>query len=62
MQRSTDLASLFSKYVTDYKKGTDDVVYKFQGEHKENSGGIEAELDIQYMMGISVGIKTEFWY
>jgi hypothetical protein len=42
---STDLATLFKNYVDKYEEGTDDKVYKFVGEHKENSGGIEAELD-----------------
>jgi|EP01047_Picozoa_sp_COSAG01_P031621 hypothetical protein len=36
---------LRSRYVDKYEEGTDDKVYKFVGEHKENSGGIEAELD-----------------
>ena len=36
---STDLAALFRSYVSDYEVGTDDVVYKWVGEHKENSGG-----------------------
>merc|ERR1719231_1583076 len=58
---STDLEKLFANYVDKYEKGTDDKVYKWVGKHIENSGGVEAELDIQYMMGISVGIKTEFW-
>eukprot|EP01043_Picozoa_sp_COSAG02_P040804 COSAG02_NODE_3329_length_6926_cov_4.245203_5_plen_574_part_00 len=58
---STDLAVMFADYVSDYKVGTDDVVSKFFGEHKENSQGVEAELDIQYIMSPAVGIKTEFW-
>eukprot|EP01048_Picozoa_sp_COSAG05_P020598 COSAG05_NODE_3539_length_2003_cov_2.410189_2_plen_290_part_00 len=29
--------------------------------HRELGGGIEAELDIQYIMGVSVGVKTEFY-
>ena len=62
---STDLATLFKNYVTeidpDYEVGTDDVVSKWFGKHIENSGGIEAELDIQYMMGLSPGIQTQFW-
>ena len=45
---STDLATMFSDYVTDYKVGTDDVVSKFFGKHEENTQGVEAELDIQY--------------
>ena len=52
---------MFSDYVTDYTAGTDDVVSKFVGKHTENSQGVEAELDIQYIMGPAVGIKTEFW-
>jgi hypothetical protein len=57
----TDLAVMFEDYVKGYTVGTDDVVTKFVGEHTENSGGIEAELDIQYIMGVSPGIQTEFW-
>ena len=37
------------------------MVSKWVGKHEENSGGVEAELDIQYIMGQAVGIKTEFW-
>ena len=60
---SSDLAKQFSEYVTaidpDYEVGTDDVVSKWVGKHTENSGGVEAELDIQFMMGVTPGIKTE---
>ena len=58
---STDLKGLFAKYVTDYKVGVDDVITKHVGEYQESSGGVEAELDIQYIMGVSPGIQTEFW-
>lgn len=58
---STDLKALFAKYVTDYKEGVDDVITKHVGEYQESSGGVEAELDIQYIMGVSPGIQTEFW-
>ena len=58
---STDLATMFKKYVTGYQVGVDDVVDTWFGKHIENSGGVEAELDIQYIMGVSVGIKTEFF-
>ena len=27
----------------------------------ENEDGIEAELDIQFIMGVAPGIQTEFW-
>ena len=58
---STDLKGLFAKYVTDYKVGVDDVITKHVGEYQESSSGVEAELDIQYIMGVSPGIQTEFW-
>ena len=58
---SPDLAEMFKAYVTDYKVGVDDVVYKWVGGHIEREGNIEALLDIQYIMGVSVGIKTEFY-
>lgn len=58
---STDLKNMFKMYVKDYEVGVDDVVTKFVGEHIENSGGIEAELDIQYIMGVAPGIQTEFF-
>ena len=61
----TDLKTLFRKYVgkidPDYVKGTDDTVYKTTGENTGAHPGVEAELDIQYMMGISPGVKAEFW-
>lgn len=44
---STDLVNMFKRYVTGYEAGTDDKVTVWHGEHEENSGGIEAELDIQ---------------
>ena len=54
---SSDLVKQFSEYVVDidpsYEVGTDDVVSKWVGEHKENDGGVEAELDIQFIMGVS---------
>jgi len=58
---STDLVNMFKRYVTKYEEGVDDKVTKFIGEHIENSGGIEAELDIQYIMGTAPGIQSEFW-
>jgi hypothetical protein len=37
-------------------------VYKFVGDPGEGSPGVEASLDIQYIMGVAPGVKTEFWY
>ena len=60
---SDDLATMFKKYVPNYKAGTDDTVYKYVGAPKKNAKhpSVEANLDIQYIMGSAVGIKTEFW-
>jgi tripeptidyl-peptidase-1 len=59
---STDLAAFFKQFVkTNYSAGTEDVVSRFVGPHYENSHGIEAELDIQYLMGVAPGVATEFW-
>ena len=50
---STDLATMFANEVSaidpNYKVGVDDVVSTWFGKHIENSGGVEAELDIQFM-------------
>eukprot|EP00656_Telonema_subtile_P001600 TRINITY_DN106_c0_g1_i1.p1 TRINITY_DN106_c0_g1~~TRINITY_DN106_c0_g1_i1.p1 ORF type:complete len:553 (+),score=137.57 TRINITY_DN106_c0_g1_i1:146-1804(+) len=56
-----DLTDFFKKFVSNYQAGTDDVVSKFVGDKNLPEGQTEASLDIQYMMGVSVGIKSEFW-
>jgi tripeptidyl-peptidase-1 len=56
---TTDLATFFERFVPDAQAG-DDKVYKFQGGETEGEG-VEAQLDIQYIMGVAPGIKTEFW-
>jgi hypothetical protein len=62
LMNTTDLATMFKKYVTGYEVGTDDVVTKFVGTKAHTEGaGVEAELDIQYIMGVNPGIQTEFW-
>ena len=60
--RPDDLTSFFSKYVKNYTAGTDDVVFAFQGDSGGNTTfpGIEASLDVQWIMGIAPHIKTEF--
>merc|ERR1712166_329995 len=57
-----DLSQFFAQFVTGYKVGVDDVVSKFVGDPNQNYGELEASLDIQIMMGVSPGIKSEFWY
>jgi subtilase family serine protease len=61
---STDLATFFKNEVPEAQAG-DDVVSKFVGNAgSDNTGtaGVEASLDIQYIMGVAPGVKTEFWY
>lgn len=55
-----DLSEFFRKYVTSAQSG-DDQVYKYVGNRKESGEGVEALLDIQYIMGVGEGIKSEFW-
>merc|ERR1712072_308179 len=57
---STDLKSFFAKYVPDAKPG-DEIVSKFVGDAGDQGAQVEASLDIQYIMGVAPGIKTEFW-
>jgi subtilase family serine protease len=61
LMSSKDLTTLFKTYVKGYKAGTDDTVFAYKGNAHKEGNGVEAELDIQYIMGPAVGIKTEFW-
>ena len=47
------------RYIKDYKVGVDDTVYAFNGDPEHQGNGVEAELDIQYIMGPAVGIVTQ---
>jgi tripeptidyl-peptidase-1 len=40
---------------------SDSVVSKFEGDPDGTQEGIEADLDIQYIMGVAPGINTQFW-
>ena len=59
----SDLNRFFSNYVPDRAKG-DDRVSKFVGSRYKPfipGGDVEAQLDIQYLMGVADGVSTEFW-
>jgi tripeptidyl-peptidase-1 len=58
---NSDLVDFFQKYVPGAKTG-DDKVYAFKGDPGTGGAGIEASLDIQYIMGVAPGLLTEFWY
>jgi subtilase family serine protease len=56
-----DLTAFFAQYVPSADK-KDAEVYRFQGDPGEGTEGVEAGLDIQYIMGVAPKILTEFWY
>lgn len=55
-----NLVAFFNKFVPS-APAADAVVSKFGGDPNGAQEGIEADLDIQYIMGVAPGIKTEFW-
>lgn len=57
----SDLNKFFKEQVeaSAYQPG-DELIYKVVGTNGRRSG-TEAALDIQYIMGVAPGIKTEFW-
>jgi hypothetical protein len=40
----------------------DEKIYKFVGDKDQQQAGIEASLDIQYIMGVAPHVKAEFWW
>jgi len=56
-----DLVNYFEKYVPAKQRG-DDQLYKVVGTNNPNvQSGVEAALDVEVIMGVAPGIKTEFW-
>ena len=59
---STDLVTFFKNEVPEAQAG-DDVVSKFIGNREAGApASVEGSLDIQFIMGVAPGVKTEFWY
>lgn len=59
---STNLVTFFKNEVPEAQAG-DDVVSKFVGDREAGKNATdEGSLDIQYIMGVAPGVKTEFWY
>jgi len=56
-----NLKAFFKRFVPNAADG-DDTVTKYFGD-KNNAGqeGVEADLDVQYIMGVAPGLNTEFW-
>ena len=59
-EKDEDLAEFFKRYVPHAVKG-DEKVFKFVGDPDKQLGGVEASLDIQYIMGVAPHVKSEFW-
>ena len=53
----SDLVKFFSKYASSAKVTTPTV----HGPNEASNPGVEAELDIQYIMGVGRDIPTQFW-
>ncbi len=59
-EKDSDLAQFFKQYVPDAQAG-DEKISKFVGDKDQQQAGVEASLDIQYIMGVAPGVKAEFW-
>jgi tripeptidyl-peptidase-1 len=56
-----DLTSFFTNISPPGAKAGDDQVAKFVGVDYKKGSGVEALLDIEYIMGVAPGVATEFW-
>lgn len=59
-EKDSDLAAFFKQFVPNAVAG-DEKVAKFVGSPDKQQAGVEASLDIQYIMGVAPHVKTEFW-
>jgi tripeptidyl-peptidase-1 len=57
---NTDDLTMFFKNLVPNAKPGDEKVYAYKG-NKDSGDGIEALLDIEYIMGMAPGVLTEFW-
>ena len=56
-----DLELFFSTEKPPGAEEGDEKVHKFVGVPYKKGTGVEADLDIQFIMGVAPGVKTEFW-
>jgi tripeptidyl-peptidase-1 len=59
--KKSDLVTFFSKFVSDAPSSASQV-HKNVGKHPTGTGGVEASLDLDYIMGVAPSLLTEFWY
>ena len=57
----SDLQKFFKALSPPGAQPGDENVHAFKGVPYKEGQGVEAALDIQYIMGVSAGVKTEFW-
>lgn len=62
LMEPSDLSNFFKKYVQHYRAGVDDKVSQFVGDKGTGGAGVESSLDIEYIMGVSPGVQTDFYY
>lgn len=58
---SGDIQTFFSQYVTNDTNASHAKISKFVGDMGEGTSGVEAALDVEYIMGVAPGVATEFW-
>jgi len=56
-----DLSKFFSMYVPNAPT-SEGKIYNFVGDKGTGIAGVEASLDVDYIMGVAPGLLTEFWY
>ena len=56
----SDTKLFFQQYVPNAKAG-DEKLYKVVGTNDQGQSGVEAALDVEYIMGVAPGVLTEFW-
>eukprot|EP00998_Keelungia_sp_KM082_P009393 NODE_556_length_1813_cov_78.174377_g547_i0.p1 GENE.NODE_556_length_1813_cov_78.174377_g547_i0~~NODE_556_length_1813_cov_78.174377_g547_i0.p1 ORF type:complete len:553 (+),score=148.18 NODE_556_length_1813_cov_78.174377_g547_i0:71-1729(+) len=58
--RPDDGTKFFQDFVPNAPSGAD-AIYKVVGKNDPSFSGDEAALDVEYIMGVAPGLKTEFW-
>jgi hypothetical protein len=56
-----NLVHFFEKLVPNAPSGADAIYKFFDNKNRPSTEGVEADLDVQYIMGVAPGIATEFW-
>lgn len=56
----TDLQTFFKRYLPDAQRG-DEIVHAFVGDYGAGSANAEASLDVQYLMSVAPGVKTDVY-